>query len=181
MEEKTIIHGERKPVVKAMIIVPVLIVSAVFFSFAILWGRYFFEETMAFQLLVIDFPLIYIYCLLLHAYSSCEIVVTDKRVYGKAIFGKRVDLPLDSISAVGTSVFRGIDVGTSSGRIKFKFVKNNTEIHTELSKLLMERQTVGKTESANGVDELKKLKELLDSGIITQEEFDAKKKQILGL
>lgn len=31
------------------------------------------------------------------------------------------------------------------------------------------------------VEELKQLKELLDSGIITQEEFDAKKKQLLGL
>lgn len=30
-------------------------------------------------------------------------------------------------------------------------------------------------------DELKKFKELLDSGILTQEEFDAKKKQLLGL
>lgn len=30
-------------------------------------------------------------------------------------------------------------------------------------------------------DELKKFKELLDTGIITQEEFDAKKKEILGL
>ena len=30
-------------------------------------------------------------------------------------------------------------------------------------------------------DEIKKYKELLDSGAITQEEFDAKKKQLLGL
>ena len=30
-------------------------------------------------------------------------------------------------------------------------------------------------------EELKKMKELLDLGIITQEEFDAKKKQLLGL
>ena len=30
-------------------------------------------------------------------------------------------------------------------------------------------------------DELKKFKELLDSGIITQDEFDAKKKELLGL
>lgn len=29
--------------------------------------------------------------------------------------------------------------------------------------------------------ELKQYKELLDSGVITQEEFDAKKKQLLGL
>ena len=30
-------------------------------------------------------------------------------------------------------------------------------------------------------DELLKYKQLLDSGVITQEEFDAKKKQLLGL
>jgi predicted Zn-dependent peptidase len=30
-------------------------------------------------------------------------------------------------------------------------------------------------------EELKKFKELLDMGIITQEEFDTKKKQLLGL
>ena len=34
---------------------------------------------------------------------------------------------------------------------------------------------------AASADELKKYKELLDSGVISQEEFDAKKKQILGL
>ena len=33
----------------------------------------------------------------------------------------------------------------------------------------------------SSADELKKYKDLLDSGIITQEEFDAKKKQLLGL
>lgn len=39
------------------------------------------------------------------------------------------------------------------------------------------------TQQANisQADELKKFKDLLDSGIITQEEFDQKKKQLLGL
>ncbi len=37
------------------------------------------------------------------------------------------------------------------------------------------------TPAASAMDELKKLKELLDMGIVTQEEFDAKKKQLLGL
>ena len=46
--------------------------------------------------------------------------------------------------------------------------------------------TTPKAETVNGAtlgiaDELKKYKELLDSGVITQEEFDAKKKQLLGL
>ena len=34
---------------------------------------------------------------------------------------------------------------------------------------------------ASAADELKKFKELLDMGVITQEEFDAKKKLLLGL
>ena len=35
--------------------------------------------------------------------------------------------------------------------------------------------------ATSAADEIKKFKELLDMGIITQEEFDAKKKQLLGL
>ncbi len=35
--------------------------------------------------------------------------------------------------------------------------------------------------SDNRIEELTKLKDLLDTGVITQEEFDAKKKQILGM
>ena len=37
------------------------------------------------------------------------------------------------------------------------------------------------TDSESNADELKKYKDLLDQGVITQEEFDAKKKQLLGL
>jgi hypothetical protein len=33
----------------------------------------------------------------------------------------------------------------------------------------------------SSADEIKKFKELLDGGAITQEEYDAKKKQLLGL
>jgi hypothetical protein len=36
-------------------------------------------------------------------------------------------------------------------------------------------------QQASSADELKKFKDLLDAGVITQEEFDAKKKQLLGL
>ena len=124
------------------------------------------------------------------AISKTEINVTDKRVYGKAIFGKRVDLPLDSISAVGTGAMNGIAVATSSGSIRFLAISNNTEIHEEISKLLIERQnkstskittTIKQEIPQSNADELKKYKDLLDSGVITQEEFDAKKKQLLGL
>ncbi|KRK74146.1 hypothetical protein FD02_GL000741 [Lacticaseibacillus nasuensis JCM 17158] len=42
-------------------------------------------------------------------------------------------------------------------------------------------QPYGVVKQTSDLDELKKLKDLLDAGAVTQEEFDAKKKQILGL
>ena len=42
-------------------------------------------------------------------------------------------------------------------------------------------QPASVVQQVSAADELKKFKELLDMGIITQEEFDAKKKQLLGL
>ena len=126
--------------------------------------------------------------LVYYIWSKYELTITDKRVYGKVLFGKRVDLPLDSISAVGTSFLWGVDFGTSSGRIHFKFMKNKNEIHAIISNLLIERQKTKKaleiskpTISSSDAEEIKKFKDLLDSGIITQEEFEAKKKQLLGL
>ena len=44
------------------------------------------------------------------------------------------------------------------------------------------KQTVvNNIQETTNADELKKYKDLLDSGAITQEEFDAKKKELLGL
>ena len=117
---------------------------------------------------------------------SYEMTVTDKRVYGKTAFGKRVDLPMDAVSAVGAKWPKGIAVATSSGKIAFLMIKNRNEIHTCVNELLIARQNkipmaVKQETSVSSADELKKYKELLDMGAITQEEFDTKKKQLLGL
>lgn len=123
-------------------------------------------------------------------FSKVSLIVTDKRVYGNSAFGNRVDLPIDMISAVGTTILKGIVVTTSSGAIKFMMIKNSEDIHSAISELLVERQskskdiaqTVIKQEvPQSNAEELKKYKDLLDSGVITQEEFNAKKKQLLGL
>ena len=123
----------------------------------------------------------------LHSY---ELIVTDKRIYGKVAFGKRVDLPLDSVSATATiQTFKGISVSTSSGRISFLAIKNAKEIYEVINNLLIKRQNEKKpseiiiqdTVKTDEADQIKKYKDLLDSGVISQEEFDAKKKQLLGL
>lgn len=58
-------------------------------------------------------------------------------------------------------------------------VLSDAEWETEKKNI---NNTATPTASApSAMDEIKKLKELLDMGAITQEEFDAKKKQLLGL
>ena len=115
--------------------------------------------------------------------NGCSITVTDKRVYGKASFGKRVDLPLDSISTVASRTFLNcISVSTSSGNISFFLAKNHIQIHEAINDLLINRQNIPTaTHVDSPIEELRKYKELLDNGIITQEEFDTKKKQLLEL
>ncbi len=117
--------------------------------------------------------------------NNCEIVVSDKRVSGKIKFGIRVDLPLNQISSVGQGLFKSLTVATSSGVIRFWLLENRKELFSEITKLLSQFQNsqtiIHEETKLSSADEIKKFKDLLDSGIITQEEFDKKKKQLLGL
>ena len=60
-------------------------------------------------------------------------------------------------------------------------VKALSKEEWETEKAKQEQIASTSAPAISAADELKKFKELLDSGIITQEEFDAKKKQLLGL
>ena len=62
----------------------------------------------------------------------------------------------------------------------FKKATNLPEDATE-EEIRQAQSNNGNSGAVSSADELKKYKELLDSGVITQEEFDAKKKQLLGL
>lgn len=199
MEEKEIIKGEKidiKSLCLGIVIVG-FIIGAIYTYYSIT-SSYFYSNQdfdyiitsaipffMSFSFL----PFIVVAIIIYFCISKVDIVITNNRVYGKAIFGKRVDLPMDTISAVGTSFLKGIDVGTSAGKIHFKGISNNIEIHAEISKLLNNRQDNKKVNnqepvkvnSVSTTEELKQYKELLDSGVITQEEFEKKKKQLLEL
>ena len=121
---------------------------------------------------------------------NCRITVTDRRVIGMASFGKRVDLPINQISAIGKAIFSSLAVGTSSGKIRFGFLLNRDEIFEALGNVISNLQTKNENthsaetstfQTASQADEILKYKQLLDSGVISQEEFDAKKKQLLGI
>lgn len=145
--------------------------------------------SFGFPLLVIGGLMVFLAFLMLVFGRDSQICITDKRVYGKTLLGKRVDLPLDSISSVGLTnpLLQGLSVSSNSGNISFYLISNRNKAHEILSKLIIERQEKPKEKIViqesyqSSADELKKFKELLDIGAITEEEFDIKKKELLGL
>ena len=58
---------------------------------------------------------------------------------------------------------------------------SNNIVELKEDETIQPTQNIPTNEKVSPADELKKFKELLDMGVITQEEFDAKKKQLLGL
>ena len=117
-----------------------------------------------------------------------ELVITDKRVYGINQYGKRVDLPFDLISGI-ENVADCVSIRSSAGLISFSGLNNYAEIYSAINTELIKRQsktnipkeTTVNTNEVDNITEIKKYKELLDDGIITQEEFDKKKKELLNL
>ena len=121
------------------------------------------------------------------AHQKCELQVTEKNIKGKTFFGKEVVLPLYMVSAYATRKYLStIEITTASGIVRFTMIGNYREIGEVISKKINDRQQktellTAKPAETDSLDQLLKLKALLDSGVISQEEFDAKKKQILGL
>lgn len=189
MEEKIIISVKAK-ISGVMLGIIVMIFGGLTMGSCLMWEDLIGGDIAFFAPLFIGGLIIFIGIILMFGgKQESEICVTDKRVYGRTLFGKRVDLPLDSISAVALTffLFFGVSVSTSSGRITFFLIPERNKVHKAISDLIIERQikpkeTVIKQEAPqSNADELKKYKDLLDNGVITPEEFEAKKKQLLEL
>lgn len=90
---------------------------------------------------------------------------------------KNIDNPVIYINLINTEFKKdGIVYKTASKSVqnilsKLKIIINQLE----------EEQRKENTDSLSAADEIKKYKEILDAGAITQEEFDTKKKQLLNL
>lgn len=69
-----------------------------------------------------------------------EIVVTDKRIRLLSFRGKRLDLPLDSISVIRTKIFKGLFIGTPAGFIKVSEVNDCDSVYDAILELIIARQ-----------------------------------------
>ena len=138
MEEKVLIKSEQyniKKNLKIMVIIGAVLSIILLYaeiSLLIEMGEMrdaldcFFVSLLIFSPIAIFTFVGFLIYLWLHSY---ELTVTDKRIYGKVAWGKRIDLPVDSVSAIATiRILKGVSVSTSSGRISFRVIKNADEI-----------------------------------------------------
>ena len=186
MEEKIIVQGKKTK--KSLNLLKTFFLMETIFAILILILGVYLELSF---LMPIALSLLVLALFIFLAYLASKkviIKVSDLKVYGSygLIFTTDFDLPIDSINSIETyKKSKGFAIRTSSRTIAFSDIDNVTQITQTISELVSSRNN--KSNSVNfsipqsNADELKKFKELLDSGIITQEEFDAKKKQLLGL
>jgi hypothetical protein len=123
-----------------------------------------------------------------------ELQISDDGVYGETlVVGKRVKMHLAYENIAQVNVLRGIltaDIEIvnkgGSGNLVIKAVNKSEaeECRKIIEQKISEIQTVRKTQNNENIsiaDEIKKLATLKDQKIITEEEFDLKKKQLLGI
>lgn len=122
--------------------------------------------------------------------------VTNKRIIigQKGLIGEKVDVislrDLNDISFKKGMVYGILTIDTIKEEFNVAIIKNiATNVHKLVTNALMDlkeemhqsSQPVQQVKADDPYEEIKKLKELLDMGIITEEEFDLKKKNILGI
>ena len=116
-----------------------------------------------------------------------EIILTNYTITGTYSRHLSLNIPIDSVSSVSKGRMGSLFITCAGNQYNISFVSNRDEFCSKLNELLNQRTQQALKDSAPAVqqssalDEIAKLKQLLDAGIITQEEFDAKKKQLLGL
>ena len=115
-----------------------------------------------------------------------QITLTNYKITG--IYNRHLSLniPIDSISSVSKGWQGSLCITCAGNRYNISFVSNIDIFCSKLNELLNKRtqQTMKRdpvVSQTSKYDEIEKLKQLLDNGIISQEEFDVKKKQLLGL
>ena len=126
-------------------------------------------------------------------------VTKSKGGISRAVVGGLVAGPVGAVVGAGTSKHETETVGgilclniavrTLSGKQIVKVYKPPRGLDAFLNQCMAGKQEKAKEEVSNdrkqpilsSADELLKWKELLEQGIITQEEFDVKKKQLLGI
>lgn len=148
--------------------------------------QYLFNNKIEFVLFIVIlllFIMLLIGSILYIADKKTELVIYENEIIGKKIDGKTVQFLLKDIKSVETTKTQGLKITGAGIKYDIHLIENAEEMKNilmdMLAKVQHEQPVVAVVDSS--ANDIKEYKELLDAGIITQEEFDKKKKQLLGL
>lgn len=148
--------------------------------------QYLFNNKFEFVLFIVIlllFIMLLIGSILYIADKKTELVIYENEIIGKKIDGKTVQFLLKDIKSVETTKTQGLKITGAGIKYDIHLIENAEEMKNILMDMLAKVQHEQPVVAVVGssANDIKEYKELLDAGIITQEEFDAKKKQLLGL
>lgn len=106
------------------------------------------------------------------------LTVTPHRVYIK-LKQQTKEIPIDKISSIEKRGPYTMKIKSSSGTVNITFCTNRDEVANAITDLMNNKKANKDIESI--ATSLRMYQELVKEGTITQEEFEAKKKQLLGL
>ncbi len=114
--------------------------------------------------------------------DKSEIVVEENAVAAKTKKGKELQFLLKDVTNVESKGKNGLVIKGNNILYTITGIQNADALKSAIMDGVARSANITtNTVEETDMDTLKKYKDLLDSGIITQEEFDAKKKQVLGL
>lgn len=163
--------------------------------------RYELYEMFTTYIALVFFVLFLVFIILYFVQSNNKVSISTTMFRGVNGFGKVTLIPIEQIAS--TSIASGnssITINQMGKKHKFYWLINNTLLcetinnikagKFESEKLEQPSDSVYETNPvsddknktiAESAEEVKQLKALLDDGVITEEEFNSKKKQILNL
>lgn len=109
------------------------------------------------------------------------ILVGDDAVTCQKKPGNSMQCLYQDISSVEQTGLKGLKIQGSGIRFKTLYLKNGAELKTAIMDKKIAATRRGASTGGSAADQLGKYKALLDSGAITQAEFDAKKQELLNL
>lgn len=119
--------------------------------------------------------------------SNCALATNDAIILGRRKMGVLFFADVYKFSTVSSIAYQKTDLSIVIGggeTIKIDIAANPADYDEFVSYVLEQikpQEKVVQTNSTSVADEIKKFKELLDMGAITEDEYNAKKKELLGL
>jgi hypothetical protein len=119
---------------------------------------------------------------------TCLLLATDRRVlfYAKKVTGHDVEsFPYSLVSSIveGKNLMgHNVQVIAPGHQVEVKWIKNAAELANvvKTARERMGQPAVPAKSETDPVEQLRKLGELRDAGIVTPEEFERKKEELLG-